>query len=149
MTHTIDSPTADTLSTIKEYDLDFKKRYERLSTPARRKKRCIWPECESFVTAPYHLEMCSKCRTKHYKNLLLCVDVSLFNPEERIELYKDVIEFSEEHEMTVGEVLAWLLTEGLNAFDEKKENSKKEDKSVQFSKKKRRRKKNGYIKITH
>jgi ferredoxin len=113
----------DTLTRIVKYDERYNKLSKSLTkkTKTGRKKRkrkqkkplCYWCKNREAIS----IGLCPTCRTKHYTGTLLCVDGNLFNQEEAMELYMDVIEFSKKADMTVGEASAYLIAEGLNSFD--------------------------------
>lgn len=95
-----------------------------MSKKRKRKQKCMWPDCDNKATS---MGMCATCRTKHYNSKLLCADSRAFIHEEMIDLYKDIIQFMKDVNITKEEAVTWLIAEGLNSYDKRKEEIKKRE----------------------
>ena len=102
---------------IRKADREYRNKIRKNKRCKKRKRKvCFWPGCHGKIQA---MGLCSKDRARYYAGILLRIDYTAFPPEEMMFLYKDILKFSEEMEITPNIATAWLLAEGLNGWEKK------------------------------
>ena len=105
---------------IQKADERYKRRTSKLKKKKRRRKRkkrtCFWPMCREPASG---MGLCTRHKAKYYAGTLIKIDHSAFPYDEMVDLYKDIIYYAEEMEVDPNIFIVWLISEGINSYEEK------------------------------